>query len=147
VLLLGVASPSGAAGHDAGSRVHQVIIPKEDRFAPYALTIRAGDTVEWINQDSDNHTVVSDDAFTTTEHKGTDQLLPGTDSTGGTPSTFTLRFSRRGVFVYYCRFHAQLDADHQPIAPGPDGGIQDPTTGNFGTPMTGVITVLSQEED
>ena len=97
-LLLGVISPGGAAGHEGGSRVHQVIIPEEDRFAPYALTVRAGDTVEWINQDSDDHTVVSDDAFTTTEHKGTDQLLPGTESTGGPPSTFTLRFSHPGAF-------------------------------------------------
>ena len=29
----------------------------------------------------------------------------------------------------------------QPIAPGPDGGIQD-TNGNYGTPMSGVVTVL-----
>jgi hypothetical protein len=32
------------------------------------------------------------------------------------------------------------DAAQQPVAPGPDGGIEDPP-GNFGTPMMGVITV------
>jgi hypothetical protein len=37
-----------------------------------------------------------------------------------------------------------LDAHHQPIAPGPDGGIQD-ANGNFGTPMNGVITVLGED--
>jgi hypothetical protein len=31
------------------------------------------------------------------------------------------------------------------VAPGPDGGIQDPN-GNFGTPMNGVITVLPGED-
>ena len=38
------------------------------------------------------------------------------------------------------RFHAHLDAYHQPVAPGPEGGIQD-SNGNFGTPMMGVVTV------
>jgi hypothetical protein len=37
-----------------------------------------------------------------------------------------------------------LDADNQPKAPGPDGGIQD-SNGNFGTPMNGVITVLDND--
>jgi plastocyanin len=145
-LLLGMASPSGATGQGGGSRAHQIIIPAEDRFTPYALTIGAGDTVQWVNQDTDDHTVVSDDVFTTAGHLQTDQLLPGTDSTGGTPSTFTLRFSQPGVFVYYCRFHAHLDPDHQPVAPGPEGGIQD-ENGNFGTPMTGLITVLPGNGD
>ncbi len=100
----------------------------------------------WINKDADDHTVVSDDAFTTTDHRDTDSLLPGAEKTAGTPSAFTLRFSRPGTFVYYCCFHAKLDTDSQPAAPGPDGGIQDPK-GNFGTPMTGVITVLPKGGD
>ena len=32
------------------------------------------------------------------------------------------------------------NADNQPIGPGPKGGIQD-SKGNFGTPMSGVVTV------
>ena len=79
--------------------------------------------------------VVSDDAFNTAGHKGMDQLLP---ANGG---TLTLRFNHPGVFVYYCRFHAMLDAFNQPIAPGPEGGIQN-QDGNYGTPMSGVITVV-----
>ena len=59
---------------------------------------------------------------------------------------FALRFDRPGVFVYYCRFHSMLDDDHQPKAPGPNGGIQD-DNGNFGTPMMGVITVLPRGDD
>jgi hypothetical protein len=73
-------------------------------------------------------------------------VLPGTDKTKGQFNTFTFQFSKPGVFVYYCRFHVHLDADDQPVAPGPDGGIQDANR-NLGTPMTGVITVLSHEED
>ena len=145
-LMLGVASQGWAANAHSGSEVHQVIIPEEDRFTPYALTIHTGESVQWVNKDTDDHTVVSDDTFTTAGHQGTNHLLLGTDKTKGQFSTFTLRFSKPGVFVYYCRFHAHLDADDQPVAPGPDGGIQD-ANGNLGTPMTGVITVLSDHED
>jgi plastocyanin len=34
-------------------------MPEEDRFTPFALTIHAGDTVQWVNNDTDDHTVVS----------------------------------------------------------------------------------------
>jgi hypothetical protein len=90
--------------------------------------------VRWFNGDSDDHTVVSDDAFDTAGHRGTDHLLES-------GAAFALRFNRPGVFVYYCRLHAHLDEFNQPVAPGPDGGIQD-QNGNFGTPMSGVVTVL-----
>ena len=127
---------SASASHRDAS-VRKVTVPEEDRFAPFSVTIRAGDAVKWFNGDEDDHTVVSDDAFNTAGHRGTDHLL----EVGG---TFVLRFNHPGVFVYYCRFHAQLDSFHQPVAPGPDGGIQD-ENGNYGTPMSGVITVLPED--
>jgi plastocyanin len=126
----------GAVSAGAGSgSVRQVTVPEADRFVQYAVTIHAGDSVRWVNNDGDDHTVVSDSAFDTTGHQGTDRLL---SANGG---TVTLHFHQPGTFVYYCRFHAHLDAFHQPAAPGPDGGIQD-AHGNFGTPMSGVVTVL-----
>lgn len=125
----------------AGPVNRMVIVPGEDRFTPFHLTIRTGESVEWVNEDTDDHTVVSNDAFNTAGHQGLNVLLPGTDSNGGVPGTLKLHFTRPGTFVYYCRFHAHLDEDNQPVAPGPDGGIQD-ANGNFGTPMNGVITVL-----
>ncbi len=121
-------------GHHERGRVHQVTVPPADRFTPFSLQIRAGDSVRWTNNDEDAHTVVSDDAFDTAGNRGTDRLLPP-------DGKVTLRFNHPGTFVYYCRFHAKLDAFNQPVAPGPDGGIQD-ASGNFGTPMSGVVTVL-----
>jgi plastocyanin len=127
-------------------RVHhiQVIVPEEDRFTPFSQTIRAGEAVRWINMDTDDHTVVSDDSMNTAGPHKINLLLKGTDSNNGKPGQLQLSFPRPGVFVYYCRFHAHLDADHQPVAPGPDGGIQS-SDGNFGTPMMGIITVLPAE--
>jgi plastocyanin len=120
-------------------RTTTVNIPGEDRFAPFAVTVRVGDRVQWVNGDTDNHTVVADDAFTTAGHDDTNHLILGTASKGG-PGQFSLVFNHPGTFVYYCRFHAHLDAANQPVAPGPDGGIQD-AKGNFGTPMMGIVTV------
>jgi plastocyanin len=130
LIALGAVSAGGAPGS-----VKQVTVPEADRFVNYAITIRAGDSVRWVNNDGDDHTVVTDNAFDTTGHNGTNQLL---SAKGG---TFTLQFRHPGTFVYYCRFHAHLDAFNQPVAPGPEGGIQG-AHGNFGTPMSGVVTVL-----
>jgi len=116
----------------------QIIVPLEDRFTPFAITIRVGQTVEWVNNDADDHTVVSNDAFNTAGHRGVNVILP---ANGG---TFHLTFKHPGVFPFYCRFHAMLDGQNQPIAPGPDGGIQD-SNNNFGTPMNGVVTVLGED--
>ena len=131
--LIPVGAISAGASRDH-HRVGHVTVPDEDRFAPFAITIRAGDAVKWTNNDSDDHTVVSDDAFNTAGHQGENQLLPSGQS-------IVLVFRHPGTFVYYCRFHAHLDSSNQPVAPGPDGGIQD-ANGNFGTPMSGVVTVL-----
>jgi plastocyanin len=140
VVVLVALGAIGAAAHGGGSKtVRQVTVPPEDRFTPYAVTIHAGDSVKWVNTDEDDHTVVSDDAFNSTDNKGTNQIL------GADGGTLKLRFKHPGTFVYYCRFHAHLDAFNQPVAPGPDGGIQD-ANGNFGTPMTGVVTVLPNKD-
>src|SRR5262249_44983035 len=137
LFVIGIAA-SAFSAQQAITRV--VNIPDEDRFNPYVVTIHVGDSVEWINNDTDDHTIVSNDKFTTAGHKGTNHIVSGTENTG-VAGTYTLKFNSPGKFVYFCRFHAKLDKDQQPIAPGPQGGIQD-TKGNFGTPMNGVIVVL-----
>jgi len=134
--LIPIGVMSANAAHGDGS-IRTVKVPDEDRFLPFAVTIHPGDAVRWFNGDSDDHTVVSDDAFNSAGHRGADHLLPP-------GNTFLLRFNHPGVFVYYCRLHAHLDEFNQPVAPGPDGGIQD-QNGNYGTPMSGVITVLGDD--
>jgi plastocyanin len=143
----GGASSRGNDGQDHHDRHDNIVnIPQSDKFLPFRLTIRAGESVTWVNNDTDDHTVVSDDAFNDAGNQQLNQVIPGTDSNNGKPGTFSVRFDHQGTFVYYCRFHAHLDADAQPVAPGPDGGIQD-SSGNFGTPMSGVITVVGSQND
>jgi plastocyanin len=135
-----VVASTGQSGADERPHVQRIVVPEADQFTPFAATVRVGDVVQWVNRDTDDHTVVSDDAFNTAGHRGVDLPLVGTDNNHGRPGTVALRFNHPGTFVYYCRFHSHLDANNQPVAPGPDGGIQD-TKGNFGTPMMGVIVV------
>lgn len=134
IAAMGILVHPGLADVQAAG-THKVVVPEADRFGKFAITIHRGETVKWINKDTDDHTIVSDDAVNTAGLNGTNQLLVGTDSNGGLPGKVELTFNQAGTFVYYCRFHATLDANNQPIAPGPDGGIA-------GTPMMGVITVL-----
>jgi len=112
-------------------KIHNVVIPGEDRFAPFALTIRVGDIVTWTNQDTDDHTIVSDDVVNSTGPLAINQLLPAGQSV-------SLRFCHEGLWVYYCRLHATLNAYGQPISPGPAGGIP-------GLPMSGVIAILPRK--
>ncbi|MDD4975737.1 MAG: hypothetical protein PHY93_15375 [Bacteriovorax sp.] len=144
-LILSTMGSIGSASADVSnypnSHIKKVMIPGADKFIPFAMQIKAGDTVQWTNGDTDDHTVVSDDAFTSPGFGKMNALISGTDHNGGHPGVLKKTFNHPGIFVYYCRFHSKLDKDNQPIAPGPDGGIQD-DKGNFGTPMMGVITVM-----
>ena len=142
-LIGGISTVGSATAWPSHSRhQHVVDIPATDKFTPYHITVHVGDTVMWVNNDTDDHTVVSDDAFNTEGHQGLNHLIPGTDHNGGKSGVFKLRMEHPGTFVYYCRFHAHLDEDAQPVAPGPDGGIQD-ANGNFGTPMNGIVSVVT----
>ena len=112
----------------------KITIPGDDRFVPFAVTVKVGTKVEWVNKDTEGHYLVSNNKFNTAGHRGVNMLIPA----GGKVS---LVFNQVGVFPFYCSLHSMLDADHQPKAPGPAGGIQD-QNGNYGTPMNGVVTVI-----
>ena len=139
--------------HHKSKKSWKVVIPGEDRFDPFALTIHQGDTVNWTNNDSDNHTVVSDDAI--------NNIGPHVNQVIQSGKTISIKFKETGQWVYYCRFHSHLDSFGQPIAPGCGencdqvSGITTPVfqccgsaiAGNFGTPMSGVITVLPKKKN
>ncbi len=141
LLPMRVAHAQDATASVGAPRLFDVTIPTADRFIPVTLQIRVGDTVRWTNNDTDDHTIVSVTPFDSTGPRQLNIVIPGTDSNGGQPGVYTITFNRPGMFLYHCRFHSHLDGYNQPVAPGPDGGIQD-SHGNFGTPMMGEITVL-----
>src|SRR6185369_6888361 len=132
-----LASAQQAGKRTSGRPAAVFIVPEEDRFTPYVLRVHDGDKITVINQDEDAHTVVSDDAVSTTGPRHLDMLVPAAGDEDH-PGKASFRVGPPGILVIYCRFHSHLDAHNQPVAPGPDGGIED-EHGNFGTPMTAVI--------
>ena len=66
-------------------------------FNPSSITVPAGTTVTWTNNDSVTHTVTSDSgAF------DSGNLAPG--------KTFTFTFSQPGSFAYHCKIHTSMHA-------------------------------------
>ena len=65
-------------------------------FAPQTLTVKAGDTVTWVNRDDIPHTVVSTGNF---RSKPLD-----------TGDKFTFTFTRAGSFQYFCSLHPHMQA-------------------------------------
>jgi plastocyanin len=61
------------------------------QFTPKSLTIKAGTTVEWVNE-AGRHTVESD----------TGAFKSGTLADGG---RFEFKFDRPGTYPYHCGFH------------------------------------------
>ncbi len=67
-------------------------------YKPLNLEISSGTVVTWINEDSVEHTIQSQD-----ESGNNDGLFHS--STLGTGITFEFTFEERGVHNYYCSFH------------------------------------------
>ena len=66
-------------------------------FDPAVVTIKAGQTVVWTNQDSAAHTVVADD----------NGWKSPTIAQG---STFSQTFTTAGTFAYHCSIHPTMKA-------------------------------------
>ena len=64
-------------------------------FTPETITINAGDSVTWTNDDGSPHGVKYGDGA-----PGNDYLLPGT--------AFSRRFDRAGTFDYACPIHPYM---------------------------------------
>lgn len=96
VAALGAGS-SAATAQAGGGNGTTITIPG-DNYSPPVLVINAGETVTWINKDSDGHV---------------------TTSAPGAPEAFTVptgpgksashKFAKAGIYRYYCLTHASYD--------------------------------------
>jgi plastocyanin len=87
--------------------LHIVSMTTRDVYAPSRLTIRAGDSVRWINRDNEDHTVTADPSKATNPSHF--RLPPGAsifDSGNIAPGmTFTKVFTIPGNYIYFCVPH------------------------------------------
>ena len=89
----GVVAAASAQQRDA--KVRKVTI-KHLKYEPAKLTIKAGETVVWTNEDDNDHTVVSDEE---------DQFESENIGRG---ETFKHTFKSKGKFAYHCRYHPRM---------------------------------------
>ena len=66
-------------------------------FSPGSLTVKAGTTVTWTNNDNTVHTVTADDAS-----------FSSGDMNNG--SSYSHTFSAAGTYPYHCNYHPAMKA-------------------------------------
>jgi len=86
--------PPEAAATMAAATAPQVTLEHE-KFGPATVTIRAGTTVTWVNNDGDLHTVTSSQGLFAS---------PGLDP----GDTFAYRFTAPGTYPYFCAVHPHM---------------------------------------
>lgn len=101
---------SGNAGNTAipgspttSSGSETTVIMKNLKFVPAKLTIKAGTTVKWTNQDSFAHTVTSG-----TRDNPTTLFNSGDVGAG---QSFSYTFKDPGVYPYHCTPHQGMDGE------------------------------------
>jgi len=87
-----------AGGQDKAQGAVEVKIDNFS-FGPMSLTVSAGTTVTWINNDEDPHTVVSVDKMTFKS--------PALD----TGEKYSYTFTKPGKYAYFCSVHPQMLAE------------------------------------
>jgi plastocyanin len=87
-------APSAAASPAPAASVPAITI-KNMAFSPEILTVKAGTTVTWTNDDSASHTVVSDD--------GSSAVFKSSVLASGASFPFT--FKEAGTYSYHCGIH------------------------------------------
>jgi amicyanin len=86
---------AAASGQDDASDKYQVKIDNFS-FTPPTLTVPAGATVTWVNQDDVPHNVVS------SEGKTLKSRVMDTDE------KFSYTFTQAGTYPYYCGIHPKM---------------------------------------
>jgi len=80
-------------------------------FTPQTLTVKAGKTVTWTNNDSVPHNVISATNMSTSATT-TNTFASGNFNQG---QTFSFTFSTPGTYYYECSIHAAMAAMHGKI--------------------------------
>jgi plastocyanin len=94
IVASGCASSAGAGASAVAT--DRVDLPKSYRFAPAAITVKAGTTVTWTNDDHFTHSV-----------QFLDGGLPNDPHVMQPGQTATFTFTTAGTFNYQCHFHPQ----------------------------------------
>jgi plastocyanin len=85
-------APVGTVTSAATTAQAVQVVMKNRAYDPQQVTVKVGDTVSWVNQDSPNHDVVADNGEFKSELFGN----------GG---SFSFTFTKAGTYPYHCSIH------------------------------------------
>ena len=95
------AGATTAAAAETNTADSTQVICKNNKFIPDTLTVKAGTTVTWVNQDGYVHTVTS--GASPNDRSG---LFDSGNINGG--GTFSFKFDKAGTYDYFCIPHFSL---------------------------------------
>ena len=95
-------TPDSSASDSSAAATVEIV---EFAYAPKEITVKVGDTVEWVNRDAFLHTVTSG-AVDGPENKPDDKFDEDLDEAG---SKASVTFDEAGTFTYYCKQHNAMD--------------------------------------
>jgi plastocyanin len=93
--LLGAAAFVALLAAAPSPRPAAVVHIRDDAFVPASVTIRAGDSVTFVNDDDDAHTATADDG--TWDSEGLNQR-----------QSWTHAFAKAGKVAYHCTVHPMM---------------------------------------
>ena len=91
-------SESSTGDENPGSATPDSIVIKDYAFAPATITVKAGTTVTWTNQDADRHDITPDQE--TADFKASELLARG--------ESYSVTFTTPGTYTYYCSPHPYM---------------------------------------
>lgn len=95
ILMAAGARVSGAAMAQAAKPAETAVKIDNFIFSPNPITVAAGTTVRWTNQDDIPHNIVSDDKSFKSKALDTDE-------------TFAYTFTKPGTYTYFCSIHPKM---------------------------------------
>ena len=95
-------------------------------FNPDQITVRAGDSVTWVNHDSDRHHLQGEG-------------FESKDLTNG--NTFSVEFSEPAQIAYHCTIHTYMEG--KVVVLNPDGSVPPSTAGEPEAPPAPSTTTSS----
>jgi plastocyanin len=94
ILFAGCGGSSSPATTGAAGNALQVIMTNRS-FQPQQITVKVGQAVTWVNQDTLQHDVVAKDG----------EFKSPLFNNGG---TFSFTFTKAGTYPYYCSIHPDM---------------------------------------
>lgn len=119
-LVVPVMTPSTAVAEDHTNEIRGLA------FNPEQITVRAGDSVTWVNKDSDRHRILGD-GFESKE------LANG--------NSYTAEFPEPAQLAYHCTIHTYMEG--RIVVLNPDGSVPPTTAGEPEAPPAPSTTTSS----